>query len=82
MTTPDERRRTLVQTGAFLKEMRGNRSLPEEVRQEAHRLLRHYPIAYLAGHEHIAPGRKQDPGPGFDWARLKHLPGLPPQVLP
>ncbi|QLQ27769.1 MAG: hypothetical protein HZT39_05325 [Pseudoxanthomonas sp.] len=26
MTTPDERRRALVQTGAFLKELRGNRS--------------------------------------------------------
>ena len=29
-----------------------------------------YPIAHVAGHEHIAPGRKQDPGPGFDWQRL------------
>lgn len=24
----------------------------------------------VAGHEHVAPGRKRDPGPGFDWARL------------
>ena len=31
-----------------------------------------YPVAHIAGHEHIAPGRKQDPGPGFDWARLQH----------
>ena len=23
------------------------------------------------GHEHVAPGRKQDPGPGFDWAGLQ-----------
>ena len=30
-----------------------------------------YPVAYLAGHEHIAPGRKQDPGAGFDWKRLQ-----------
>lgn len=30
-----------------------------------------YPIAYIAGHEHIAPGRKQDPGPGFDWSELQ-----------
>lgn len=29
-----------------------------------------YPIAWVAGHEHIAPGRKRDPGPGFDWHRL------------
>lgn len=45
-------------------------------------LRQNYPIAYLAGHEHIAPGRKQDPGPGFDWARLKQLSGFPPQVFP
>jgi N-acetyl-anhydromuramoyl-L-alanine amidase len=25
----------------------------------------------IAGHEHIAPGRKQDPGAGFDWAALR-----------
>ena len=30
-----------------------------------------YPIAHIAGHEHIAAGRKKDPGPGFDWRRLK-----------
>ncbi|MCL1962107.1 MAG: 1,6-anhydro-N-acetylmuramyl-L-alanine amidase AmpD [Desulfovibrionaceae bacterium] len=30
-----------------------------------------YPIAHVAGHEHIAPGRKRDPGPGFDWHRLR-----------
>lgn len=29
------------------------------------------PIAHIAGHEHIAPGRKQDPGPGFDWNALQ-----------
>jgi AmpD protein len=32
-----------------------------------------YPVAHVAGHEHIAPGRKQDPGPGFDWTRLQGL---------
>lgn len=30
-----------------------------------------YPIKSIAGHEHIAPGRKQDPGTGFDWQRLQ-----------
>ncbi len=42
----------------------------------------HYPIAHLAGHEHIAPGRKMDPGPGFQWQRLKLLLDFPPQVFP
>ena len=32
-----------------------------------------YPIAAVAGHEHVAPGRKNDPGAGFDWARLRRL---------
>jgi AmpD protein len=34
-------------------------------------LARRYPIAGLAGHEHVAPGRKLDPGAGFDWADLR-----------
>lgn len=31
-----------------------------------------HPIRHVAGHEHIAPGRKHDPGPGFDWSRLRN----------
>jgi AmpD protein len=27
---------------------------------------------WIAGHCDIAPGRKTDPGPAFDWARLEH----------
>ena len=30
-----------------------------------------YKALDFVGHEHIAPGRKDDPGSGFDWPRLK-----------
>ena len=42
-----------------------------------------YPITAMAGHEHVAPGRKTDPGPYFDWRELaRRFPGLelPAQV--
>lgn len=34
-------------------------------------LVARYAIEALAGHADIAPGRKTDPGPHFDWARLQ-----------
>jgi AmpD protein len=33
-------------------------------------LCAHYPVRAIAGHEHIAPERKTDPGPHFDWHAL------------
>jgi len=30
-----------------------------------------YPIQDIVGHSDIAPGRKTDPGPYFDWSQLK-----------
>lgn len=32
-----------------------------------HALQARYRLTDIAGHEHIAPGRKTDPGPFFDW---------------
>jgi AmpD protein len=36
-------------------------------------LAAHYPIDEVVGHEHVAPGRKADPGIGFDWPRLARV---------
>lgn len=36
-----------------------------------------YPIAAIAGHSDVAPGRKTDPGPCFDWSAVRtHYPAL------
>ena len=45
-------------------------------------LAQRYPIAHVAGHEHVAPGRKQDPGPGFVWARLRDALAWSPRYFP
>lgn len=33
-------------------------------------LRKRYPLDAIVGHADIAPGRKTDPGPHFDWSRL------------
>ncbi len=45
-------------------------------------LGQHYPIAHVAGHEHVAPGRKKDPGAGFDWRLLRQSLAWPHQCFP
>lgn len=45
-----------------------------------------YPLTAVTGHEHIAPGRKTDPGPYFDWVRYRksliHNDGIAPLDFP
>jgi AmpD protein len=41
-----------------------------------HAVARRYPIADVVGHEHVAPGRKADPGARFDWRCLARAFGL------
>jgi N-acetyl-anhydromuramoyl-L-alanine amidase len=63
-------------------EMEGSDEFPYEPAQyralsrAVHALCRAYSSlspAHIAGHDDIAPGRKTDPGPAFDWPRLHAL---------
>lgn len=52
MTMVHERTRSVVQTRDFLRDLSRDSSLPESIRLQAERLLRHYPEAadiWLAG---------------------------------
>ncbi|GGC82135.1 1,6-anhydro-N-acetylmuramyl-L-alanine amidase AmpD [Undibacterium terreum] len=60
-------------------ELEGSDELPfEEVQYEtlaelSLALASAYPLTHIVGHEHIAPGRKTDPGPCFDWKLYAQL---------
>ena len=41
-----------------------------------------HPIVAVRGHEHIAPGRKTDPGPHFDWTRAARACAWPDTSMP
>lgn len=36
-------------------------------------LRRRYPLGDIVGHEDVAPARKSDPGPSFDWSRYRKM---------
>lgn len=60
-------------------ELEGTEDTPYEAAQycclaELVKLLRSaYPISDVVGHSDIAPGRKTDPGPAFDWSLFRSL---------
>ena len=45
-------------------------------------LAARYPLAAVQGHEHIAPGRKTDPGPYFNWEKYAEKLAAAAQNLP
>jgi len=71
--------------GIELEGLEGERFEPAQYQVLArllHALKRRYPIEHVAGHEHVAPGRKQDPGPGFDWALIARMTQWPDRYFP
>lgn len=44
----------------------------DSLRQLLDALRRRYPIADVVGHSEISPGRKTDPGPCFEWGRVRN----------
>ncbi len=71
--------------GIELEGLEGERFEPAQydtLTSLCHALAQRYPIAHVAGHEHVAPGRKRDPGPGFDWTALRRATGWPADWFP
>jgi len=68
MTLPYERRWAINNTRQFLSDLLcQDDSVPEEVKKEAYRCLRHYPGEY-----HMEEARKAAPEVFGDWEDMKH----------
>lgn len=54
----------------------------QSLQQLVDALRQQHDLSIVRGHEHIAPDRKTDPGPAFDWARFASEGGWPSEALP
>lgn len=70
--------------GVELEGLEGRSFTAAQYRQLA-QLLRalhtRYPVEHVVGHEHVAPGRKRDPGARFHWMRLRRRVGVAQLLL-
>jgi AmpD protein len=69
-------------------ELEGNGDIPfeaiqyQEIAKLTTLLENSFPIKYIVGHSDIAPGRKTDPGPTFEWSRFVSLAKISSKKLP
>lgn len=71
--------------GIELEGLEGERFEPEQYETMTGlcaAIAQRYPVSQIAGHEHIAPERKRDPGAGFDWQELQRSLGWPTGWFP